>query len=399
MAEFNYALASDSWDQEEELAIRRVLTSKRFTMGSEVRAFESLIESKFDVKHAVMVNSGSSANLVMLTAMQIRFGSNWPEKPEVIVPAVSWSTTFTPFYYLNMKPVFVDVDPENFGLSAKAVKNAITPNTVGILAVNVLGQPADLDYLREISGEHDLFLVEDNCESLGATLGGKLTGSFGFAASHSSFFSHHISTMEGGWVTTDDDELYEICLALRAHGWIREQPPESSLRRDAVAGFSSLFHFVLPGLNFRPIELEAAIGVEQLKKLDTMNAWRVKNETKFKELFGQSKNVLLQGGRGKSTSFALPLILTGKLEGKRSELAALFSKHGIECRPIIAGNFTRQPVMKYLDSPEIGPLPVSDLIHEEGLYLGNHPRDLSLELDGAWRLFQQFEKAETEKAF
>ena len=399
MAEINYKLASDSWDLEEELAIRRVLESKRFTMGAEVRAFESQLESKFDVKHAVMVNSGSSANLVMLTAIQIKFGSKWPEKPEVIVPAVSWSTTFTPFYYLDMTPVFVDVDPENFGLSTRAVQSAITSNTVGILAVNVLGQPADLDYLLDICAEHNLFLIEDNCESLGATLGGKLTGSFGVAASHSSFFSHHISTMEGGWVTTNDEEIYEICLALRAHGWIREQPPESSLRRGAVAGFDSLFHFVLPGLNFRPIELEAAIGIEQIKKLDSMNAWRTKNETKFRGLFGQSQNVRLQGGRGNSTSFALPMILSGEMAGRRTELAALFGANGIECRPIIAGNFTKQPVMRYLAASQPGPLPVSDQIHEDGLYLGNHPRDLSIELDAAWRLFQQFEEAKKEKAF
>lgn len=391
MTEFKYALASDSWGEEEDNAIRRVLMSKKFSMGSEVRAFEDMVRGRFNVKHAVMVNSGSSANLVMLTAVQIKFGKKWPEKPEVIVPAVSWSTTFTPFYYLNMTPVFVDVDYGNFGLSVEAVKSAISPNTVGILAVNVLGQPADLDYLKDLADLNGLFLLEDNCESLGAFLDGKLTGSFGLAASHSSFFSHHISTMEGGWITTNDDEMYEICLSLRAHGWIREQPADSSLRLGATEGFGSLFHFVLPGLNFRPLELEAAIGQEQLLKLDPMISWRKKNLTKFQDLFSQSQNIKLQGGRGVSSSFALPLILTGALEGKRSELASTFEANGIECRPIIAGNFTNQPVMKYFASPEPGPLPVSDLIHDHGLYLGNHPKDLSLEIEAAWKVFQDFE--------
>lgn len=391
MTKLNYALASDSWGEEEDNAIQRVLRSRRFSMGPEVRAFEDTVRSKFRVKHAVMVNSGSSANLVMLTAVQIKFGNKWPPRPEVIVPAVSWSTTFTPFYYLNMTPVFVDIDPENFGLSIEAVKTAITPNTVGILAVNVLGQPADLDLLEELAKQNDLFLLEDNCESLGATLDGRLTGAFGLAASHSSFFSHHISTMEGGWITTNDQELYEICLSLRAHGWIREQPDNSSLRDGASEGFGSLFHFVLPGLNFRPLELEAAVGIEQLKKLDSMNVWRKKNQARFQELFGQSKNVKLQGGRGDSTSFALPMILVGALEGYRSELAALFESNGIESRPIIAGNFTKQPVMKYLKSPHPGALAVADRLHEHGLYLGNHPRDLTVELENAWKILQNFE--------
>lgn len=392
MKKIKFDLASDSWGEEERAAIERVMGSNRYTMGSEVRAFEDTVRSMFGVRHAVMVNSGSSANLVMLSALQIRMQDGFPEKPEVIVPAVSWSTTFTPFYYLKMTPVFVDVDPTTFGVSVEKVKQAINSNTVAIFAVNVLGQPAELDALEQVAKENNIVLLEDNCESLGASLNGRYTGGFGLAASHSSFFSHHISTMEGGWITTDDDDMYELCLSLRAHGWIREQPTNSSLRRGVDAGVNSLFHFVVPGLNFRPLEMEAAIGVEQLKKLDAMNEWRLKNDALFKRLFSQSGNVRLQGGRGNSTSFALPMVLTGALSGRRDELALAFQESGIECRPIIAGNFTKQPVMRFFDSPEPGPLPVADKIHEDGLYLGNHPRDLALEIEFAWGVFSQFEE-------
>ena len=392
MKNIKFDLASDSWGEEEKTAIERVIGSNRYTMGSEVRAFEDAVRSMFGVKHTVMVNSGSSANLVMLAALQIKMQNDFPEKPEVIVPAVSWSTTFTPFYYLKMTPVFVDVDPTTFGVSVEKVKQAINSNTVAIFAVNVLGQPAELDALEQVAKDNNLVLIEDNCESLGASLNGRYTGSFGLAASHSSFFSHHISTMEGGWITTNDDEMYELCLALRAHGWIREQPNNSSLRSGVGGGVNSLFHFVVPGLNFRPLEMEGAIGVEQLKKLDAMNEWRLKNNELFKRLFSQSRNVRLQGGPGQSSSFALPLLLTGELSGLRDELALVFQESGIECRPIIAGNFTKQPVMQFFDSPSPGPLPVADKIHEDGLYLGNHPRDLGLEIESAWSTFSQFER-------
>jgi CDP-6-deoxy-D-xylo-4-hexulose-3-dehydrase len=360
-------------------------------MGQEVKNFELAICRKFGFKYSVMLNSGSSANLVMLTAMQVLMDKDWPEKPEVIVPAVSWSTTFTPFYYLNMTPVFVDIDKDNFGLSVERVKEAISPKTVAILAVNVLGLPANLELLRGIADERGLTLLEDNCESLGAKLGGQYTGSFGLASSHSSFFSHHISTMEGGWISTNDEKFYQACLSLRAHGWVREQPQNSPLRTGVEDGFNSLFHFVLPGLNFRPLELEAAIGIEQLKKLDEMNGWRSRNEKIFRDLFARSKNVRLQSGQGQSTSFALPMVLTGGLSGKRQTVADALIQNGVECRPIIAGNFTKQPVMKYLNSQPFPILPNADDVHFNGLYIGNHPKDLSEEIQLAWEAFEGVE--------
>ncbi len=386
-----YPLASDSWGIEEQEAISRVLHSKKFTMGQEVKNFEDKICKMFGFEYAVMVNSGSSANLVMLTATKILFGSNWPEKPEIIVPAVSWSTTFTPLYYLGLRPVFVDVDEITFGLSAEKVQQAMTPNTVAILAVNVLGQPCDLDGLRRLAEEKNVILLEDNCESLGAVLGEKFTGTFGLASSHSSFFSHHISTMEGGWICTNSKDFYMTCLSLRAHGWVREQPEDSPYREEITDGMTSLFHFVLPGLNFRPLELEAAIGIEQLGKLKSMNEFRVRNLELFRSLFSQSKNVKLQGGPGRSTSFALPLILTGELLGERQRVADSLIEQGIECRPIIAGNFTRQPVVRYLSNDPIPPLPNADEIHFNGLYLGNHGRDLTNEIHHAWKALSKVE--------
>jgi CDP-4-dehydro-6-deoxyglucose reductase, E1 len=393
----SFPLASDSWGAEEKLAMARVIESGQFTMGREVRDFERSVAAKFGADFAVMVNSGSSANLIMLTALQILYGPKWPESPEVLVPAVSWSTTFTPFYFLNLKPVFVDVDRNHFGIDTSKLEGAITENTVAILAVNILGQPAELDALSRIAETRGLVLLEDNCESLGATLGGKFTGTFGLASSHSSFFSHHISTMEGGWICTDDEEFYLTCMSLRAHGWVREQPEDSFLRAGLAGGFDSLFHFVLPGLNFRPLELEAAVGLEQLKKFNAMQNLRLKNNSLFRSLFNQSENVRLQTGPGESSSFALPIVLTGGLAGHRKEITEALSDAGVECRPIIAGNFARQPVMKFLGGRVESDLTNADELHFDGFYIGNHPRDLTPEIHHAWRVFNEVETTITGK--
>jgi CDP-4-dehydro-6-deoxyglucose reductase, E1 len=375
-----YPLAVDNWDLLEKTAIQNVVDSGRFTMGRYVKEFEESVMRYFGSRNTIMVNSGSSANLVMLTALKIKFGSKWPSKPEIIVPAISWSTTYTPLYYLGLTPVFVDVNCSDIGMNPELVRNAVTENTVAILAVNILGQPAELLKLQQICIDLDLQLLEDNCESLGATLGGGFTGSFGLASSHSSFFSHHISTMEGGWINTDDDEFADICRSLRAHGWIRET--SQSFNKDKITGdaFRDLFHFVLPGLNFRPLEFEGATGVCQISKLENMLKVRRENAVDFVGLFKDNEHIRIQSGQGESSWFAFAMVLSGKLEGKRSDIAKVLLNAGVESRPLIAGNFTKQPVNEYLNGRISGSLDVADDIHDNGMYIGNHPYKLQREL-------------------
>jgi CDP-6-deoxy-D-xylo-4-hexulose-3-dehydrase len=379
----NYPLALDSWDQEEKNALYSVIDSGLFTMGSKVKDFESAISNYFGNKHTIMVNSGSSANLIMLTALKVIHGESWPEGAEVIVPAISWSTTYTPLYYLGLKPVYVDVDPVNFGINVQLLEDAYSPKTVALLAVNILGQPADLKVLKNFCKEKSITLLEDNCESLGATLDGKFTGRFGLASSHSSFYSHHLATMEGGWISTDSDEFADICRSLRAHGWIRETSSEFKKKFETGDPFKDLFHFILPGLNFRPIEMEGALGVVQLSKLDSMLKVRRENAETFKGLFSNADYAKIQGGSGESSWFAFALILDGNLRGRRSEVASKLLEHGIQSRPLIAGNFTQQPVNYYLGGRISGSLTVADNIHVNGMYLGNHPKLLTKELEVA----------------
>jgi dTDP-4-amino-4,6-dideoxygalactose transaminase len=375
----NYPLAMDNWDEQELDAINRVVQSNRFTMGEQVKYFESEVAVKFGSRFAVMVNSGSSANLLMLTAAKIYLNKSFGKRPNIIVPAVSWSTTYTPSYYLGFRLKFVDVDPHHFGLNLENVEKALDENTVAILAVNLLGSASDLTRLKNLAEQKGILLLEDNCESLGAKLDGKFTGTFGLMGTHSSFFSHHINTMEGGWVTTDNEEVYQILKSLRAHGWSRELPQTSRFRPPGEEDwFTSQFEFVLPGMNFRPLEIEAAIGRIQLTKVDKMNEQRRHNASTFVEHVGSIPSVTIQKPLGDSSWFAFAIIFENTQ--LRGQIAETLKTAGVECRPIVTGNFVRQPVLKFLDYEVSGHLDVADKLHDCGMYIGNHPLSLEDEI-------------------
>lgn len=378
-SEIVYQLASSSWDHDELNAMQRVIKSGNFTMGPEVRAFEHKFAEFFGSKFVVMSNSGSSANLLAMAAIRYSKKYGKDERDEVIVPAVSWSTTYYPITQLGYKLRFVDVDLNSLNASANAIQAAINSRTAGIFAVNLLGNPSDLEIIARLASAAGIFLLEDNCESMGAKLDTKFTGTFGQIGTFSSFFSHHISTMEGGLSVTDDEELAQIMTSLRAHGWTRELPDKNHVYDKTGEKFDDLFRFVLPGYNLRPLELSGAIGIEQLKKLPAINDQRRLNAEFFKSriVFG---DILIQEEFGNSSWFGFSLILTGKLSGMRSELVSHLTSKGIESRPIVAGNFTRNPVMKHLDHVKLEPLPNADKIHVDGLFVGNSHENLSKEI-------------------
>jgi dTDP-4-amino-4,6-dideoxygalactose transaminase len=382
-----YPLAMDNWDEREREAISQVVKSNRFTMGEQVRLFESEVAAKFGSKFAVMVNSGSSANLLMLTATKILLGNKFGKNPNIIVPAVSWSTTYTPAYYLGYKLRFVDVDAEHFGLNLGNVESAVDENTVAILAVNLLGSASDLAQLKHLAEQKNILFLEDNCESLGAELEGQFTGSFGLMGTHSSFFSHHINTMEGGWVTTDDEEAYQILVSLRAHGWSRELPETSRFKTSGVRDwFTSQFEFVLPGMNFRPLEMEAAIGRVQLAKVDQMIEMRRQNARTFIQYVGSLPLVTIQKPLGNSSWFAFAIVFEDNK--RRGQVAETLKAAGVECRPIVTGNFIRQPVLNFLNYEVSGGLEIADKLHDCGMYIGNHPLPLDGEIVKTANLIQ-----------
>lgn len=218
LAMINYPLATSSWDDQEIEAIQSVIESGMYSMGKNVQEFESMFSNYFGTEYSVMVNSGSSANLLAVAALFYKKDNPLKAGDEVIVPSVSWSTTYHPLQQYGLKVKFVDIDIETLNLSLDQVKAAITDKTRLILAVNLLGNPLDYVELNKVIEGKNILLLEDNCESMGASLNNKKTGTWGIMGTYSCFFSHHISTMEGGVITTDDKELYHILLSLRAHG-------------------------------------------------------------------------------------------------------------------------------------------------------------------------------------
>jgi CDP-6-deoxy-D-xylo-4-hexulose-3-dehydrase len=373
-------------------AIGRVVNSGMHTMGLEVRHFESEFAEHFGSRFAVMSNSGSSANLLAVAAIRYAREFN-PEKNEVIVPAVSWSTTYYPLHQNGFKLRFVDIDINTLNASVEAVEEAINERTAGIFAVSLLGNPSDLEGYSELAQKYGLFLLEDNCESMGASVGGKFTGTFGAVGTFSSYFSHHISTIEGGVCLTDDVELFEHMVSLRAHGWLRDLPLENSVFNKTGIDFEDSFRFALPGWNLRPIEIEGAIGREQIKKLDNILSVREKNAQVFKDSIRGVADIVTQSEKfGKSSWFGFSIVLRGKLEGKRHQLVDLFRDNGIESRPIVAGNFSQNPVIHYLNHSPIGPMPNADIVHESGLFIGNHAYDLSDQIQLATSLIADFQR-------
>lgn len=371
----NYGLSSDTWNEDEKKDLLRVIESGRYTMGEEVRKYEKQFAEFFGTKYAVMTNSGSSANLIMMAALKLhpKFKKNI-EKPNIIVPAVSWSTTYFPIHQNGFVLKFVDVCPNSFNVSPEAIEEAIDENTIGVLTVNLLGNPCDQERIKEICDRKDVVLLEDNCESLGATLNGKQCGTFGKMGTFSFFFSHHLQTMEGGMVVTDDPEVYEYLLPLRAHGWIRDLPAENSLLNKTGNPFEDSFSFVLPGYTVRPLEMSGAVGQSQLRKWPSMLENRRKNALIAKEHL-DFEHCRLQSEIGESSWFGFGMVLQNKLKDRRHEVVAAFQKEGVECRPIVAGNFMRNVVIDHLDhiSCEV---PHADDLHYNGFFIGNDCVDL-----------------------
>ena len=381
-----FPLATTSWDDKEYAAIDRVVKSGMFSMGAEVAKFEEMFAQAMGSTHAVMVNSGSSANLIIVAALRYHSKHGLPEGAEVIVPAVSWSTTYYPLHQYGLRQKFVDIDPGTLNYDLDALEAAIGPETRAVMVVNLLGNPNDFDRIRAIIGDRDILVLEDNCESLGATYRGRQAGTFGIAGSYSSFFSHHIATMEGGLVVTDDEELYHIMLSVRSHGWTRHLPKFNHVTGEKSDDpFEESFRFVLPGYNLRPLEMSGAIGQAQIAKLPMIVAERRKNAEAFRALMQGYPQIRIQQETGESSWFGFSMVIEPEAGFSRAELIAALGRHGVECRPIVTGNFAKNDVVKkHMDHVIHGSLRHADEIDANGLFIGNH----HYPLEDRWPLLQ-----------
>jgi CDP-4-dehydro-6-deoxyglucose reductase, E1 len=376
-----YELAASTWGPEEHAAIERVVAGGRFTMGPHVAAFEEAFAHYHNSRYAVMVNSGSSANLIAVAALFYKKDRPLQRGDEVIVPAISWATTYHPLQQYGLKIKILDVELETLNMDVSRLAEAMGPRTRAIMGVSILGNPAALDVIRRFADEHGLYFIEDNCESMDAEIAYKKAGTFGHISTFSSFFSHHISTMEGGMIVMNDPELHALAKSLRAHGWVRDVPDDAGVYEKCDDDFYEAYRFILPGYNVRPIELSGAIGIEQLKKLPAMTAARRKNWALFQRLFGGDNRIIIQRENGKSSAFSFTMMPNPSLGITRDPILAALKDADIGYRIVTGGCITRHDVIQHYEYTTLGDLPNANYVHDQGFFVGNHPFDLTPQIE------------------
>jgi CDP-4-dehydro-6-deoxyglucose reductase, E1 len=376
-----FPLSFSSWGDQEIAAIQEVITRGQFTLGPKVKEFERAYAEYLGVKHAVMMNSGSSANLAAVASLFYLAKKNLVAGDEAIVPALAWSTTYAPLAQYGLKIKLVDIDLETLNVDIAALEKAITPRTKLLVGVSILGNPAPLVEMRRLADRYNLIFLEDNCESLGAKINGKYTGTFGDLATCSFFFAHHISTMEGGMLSTDNTEIFELACALRAHGWTRELPSTSLLIERSEDTFQEAYRFLIPGYNLRPLEFSGAVGLCQLKKISAMNQLRRQNAHYFRELFCNDSRFQIQKEHGESSAYCFTFIVRPNSGLTRSQVLSHLRQSAIEFRMITGGNIARHAVAKHLNLDIHQSLTNADLVHDQGFFVGNGPLDLRREID------------------
>ena len=355
-------------------AIDSLLTT-RVTMGEKVKRFERLFADYIGVKHAVMVNSGSSANLLALSILTNPDIQN-PIQPgdEIITPAVTWSTTVFPIINCGAVPVLVDVEPDDFDISLEGIKKAITGKTRAIMPVHLMGNPCQMDGLMKIADDHNLYVIEDACEAHGAEFKGKKTGSFGDMATFSFFFSHHISTIEGGMLLTNNDDFAELARGLRTFGWIRDLKDKDKIAQKHRE-IDPRFLFINIGYNFRPMELQGAFGIHQIKKLEKFIEIRRENARFWHDKLKKHVKYFTIHAEKPDTRhvwFGYPVIVNPNAGFTRQDLVTFLQKKGVETRSIMAGNIAAQPAMQQANYRKVGTLPNARLINRNAFFFGNH---------------------------
>ena len=386
-------LVIPSYGSEEVIEALDCLLTTQVTMGEKVRRFESMFADYIGVRHAVMVNSGSSANLLILSILTNPALSN-QLKPgdEVITPAVTWATTVWPIVNCNLVPVLVDVDLETFDISADEIEKAITPRTRAIMPVHLLGNPCPMDRIMEIARKHNLYVIEDACEAHGAEYKGGKAGSFGHFASFSFFFSHHISTIEGGMVLTSDEGLAEMAKALRVFGWVRDLKDKDRIARQH-ATIDPRYLFLNIGYNFRPSEIQGAFGIHQIKRLEKFIEIRRQNASFWLESLRDYEDYLLlhrEKGGTRHVWFGYPITIKPGAPFTREELVSFLEKKGVETRPIMSGNIVEQPAMAHFPYRQVGELPNSRLIMRNSFFFGNHQGITEVEREAIVNYIREF---------
>jgi len=341
-------------------------TYPRLTKGSVTLKLERKYADWLGTEYAVFCNSGSSANLLMLSAIIEKYKSK-----KVVVPSVAWATDLAPVMQLGLKPLLCDCNMDDLSVDLNHLEEIFkTESPDALLLVSVLGLVPDMSDIVRLCEEYDVLLLEDTCESMGSRYNGTKLGTFGIMSSFSTFFGHHISTIEGGFVCTDNKELYELLVSLRSHGWARESSVETQFKLQQewdVTDFDSLYTFYYPGYNVRSTDLQAYIGLTQIDKLNDWGELRESNYESYQELIDNDYWKPKYNMKNFTSNFAYPII-----HPKRDDIVKNLQDNDIETRPMVCGSMGTQPfyVKKYgrLELPNV------TTVDKYGFYVPNHPK-------------------------
>lgn len=347
-----------------------LINSKKLTQGEMVKYFEKQFSSWNKSKYSIYVNSGSSANLITVFAAKEYFG--WKDGDEIIVPSLTWPTTVTPVLQAGLKPKFIDCNLEDLSIGYNNLKKVLSKKTKAIFIAHILGYPANIKKIKKIIGNKKIIILEDCCESIGAKINNKKIGNFGLAGTFSFYWGHHMTTIEGGMITTNSRKFYELCMLKRSHGFARDLDKKKlNLVSRKYKDIDKNFLFLTDGFNVRSTNFNAFIGNHQLKKLNKYINIRNNNFKIFLTVIKKFKKIIFSVGKLNTiknlSSYAFPIIFYEKKN--LDKFKKLCKKNNIEFRPIISGNLLCQPFLKNKYS---GSFPNSNLIHNFGIYLGNN---------------------------
>jgi CDP-6-deoxy-D-xylo-4-hexulose-3-dehydrase len=390
---YKYKLLDEGISKEDILKAKNVLDSGQITMASNTKKFEETFAKNLGVKHALMVNSGSSANLLAIFAAGNPLRQNRLKKgDEVIIPVLCWSTSLWPLVQFGLKPVFIDIDPKTLNVDTNELINKIGPKTRCIFLVNVHGNSCDLFKIKNIAKKKKIILIEDNCESLGSKLKNKHLGTFGDFGTFSFFYSHQITSGEGGMIVCNNDKDYEILFALRSHGWLggtRFYPRRLKNFNYYAKKYPSLdprYIFVNSGFNLRPTDIQAAIGLNQFNRLKQLIRNRKQNRKLIITCLKKDKRwnnqfEFIEPAKNINPSWmGLPVIINEKYKMQKMRFLSYLDARGIETRPIISGAFTNQPATKlYNLNPSKKKFDNAQSVQELGFLIGLHQRKITKE--------------------
>ncbi len=388
---YKYQLLENGFTIKDISVGKKVLDSKRITMAHHTRNFENEFAKKLKVKHALMVNSGSSANLLAVFAAGNPLKKkNLKRGDEVLVPVLCWSTSIWPLVQFGLKPVFVDVDIETLNINIQDLKKKISKKTKAIMLINVLGLSSDLFEIKKIAKKKRLIVIEDNCESLGSKLKNKYLGTFGNYSTFSFYYSHQITSGEGGMVTCDNDKDYEILFSLRSHGWFggtRFYARKFKSYNKYAKKYPKLdprYIFSNSGFNLRPTDIQAAIAHNQFKRLDKLKRMRSVNRKLIINIIKKSKkwknqfNFIKPNKNINPSWMGLPILINEKYLSKKNKFINYLDQAGVETRPIISGSFVNQPAARlYKLNKKNKKFPIAQKIQDLGFLIGLHTNKIS----------------------